>query len=119
MGTPRVVNHPQAARMRSSYLLSGCAVAVGTYAGIHLAFHRQESVSGLIVLAVLVPSFLLALAVGTGLWKRFWRSAECPGCRCRLSLGTGRTEAGGRWGYQCSQCETFYDSGVGDSSATP
>jgi hypothetical protein len=117
MGTSRVVNHPQAARMRSSYLLSGCVVAVGVYAAVHLALHRTESISGIVVLVLLVPTFLLALAVGTRLWKRFWRSAECPDCRCRLDLVAGRTDGGVRWGYLCSRCETFYDSGVGDTKA--
>jgi hypothetical protein len=105
--------------MRSSYLLSGCVTGAGLYVGLLLFMSGSDRVNGLLVLGLSVPAMLLAFVVGTGVWKRLWHSADCPGCRARLVLRSEPLGTGRRWGYRCEGCQTFFDSGVAERNPAP
>lgn len=105
--------------MRSSYLLGGFGIGMGILGGLLWWLHREEDARGWWVFGMFVPLLLLALAVGNRLWKGLWRFSSCPACATRLSLQIESIGQSRRWGYRCAGCETFFDSGVSESDATP
>lgn len=114
MGAQKIVSHPQAARMRSSYLHSGWLPVLGLYAGTMLVLFVSELPTWP-ALAVFLMAVLGTLLLGGHVWRRMWRRCPCPGCGLRLELGEHAVESDRRWGYHCPDCGVLYDSGVTES----